>query len=326
MKSGVIKDFDNILIEEGLYPDSVRNVSDWRYFIGESEIEFVGVEGNEAKVTGPRRDILYINEVNNRIKYDVFDLANSRTHDCTFVDFNPRSQFWLHDLVIPNFKHKLIHSTFLNNQYLPEREVQNILMKKDKPEFANWWKVYGLGELGTIEGAILPNWRYEQPGECQAQFDYNPYGYGLDYGFNPDPDAMVKVSVDKSRKRIYCEEKIYKQNNGTNDLIQQIKQFYQPNELIISESATPRTNYDLEKHFNIKPVSKTKSVADWLRELQDYEIIISENSYNLAKELQAYIWSDKKSGTPVDDQNHLIDALRYFYMSGNQGNKILMIG
>lgn len=326
LKSGAISDFDKILIEEGISPDNVRNTSEWKYYIGNSIIEFVGVEGNEAKVTGPRRDILYINEVNNRIKYDVFDLANSRTHDCTFVDFNPRQQFWLHEKVIPNFRHKLIHSTFENNQYLPDRERQNILMKKENPIFLNWWKVYGLGEIGTIEGAILENWRYEQPGECQAIFDYQTHGYGLDFGFNPDPDAMVKVAIDKSRKLIYCEEKIYSINNGTQDLINQIKLFYQPKELIISESATPRTTYDLEKHFNIQPVSKTKTVADWLRELQDYEIIISEKSYNLAKELQNYVWSDKKSGTPQDANNHLIDAIRYYFMNQFKGNSIIMMG
>jgi phage terminase large subunit len=284
------------------------------YRIGKSEVNCYGVEGNIAMAHGPRRKILFINECNRKISYEVFDQLFSRS-EITFVDFNPDREFWLHEKVLPNIPHVMIKSNFLDNPYLPENERNNILLKKGKKGFENWWQVYGLGEMGTLEGAIFQNWRYETEGEIDEAFRGLPTGYGLDYGFHPDPDAMTKVAIDKRRKIIYAREMLYANNNGTGDLIRQITKFYKPGELIVAESATPRTNADLGKFFNIVAVRKTRTVSEWLRELQDYEFVISENSYNLAKELANYIWHDKKAGQPIDGWNHLIDGIRYYYMN-----------
>ena len=315
LRLGAVRDFDNILMDVGIIPDEVRNKTEMVYQIGNSIIEFFGTE-NLGKVHGPRRDILFINEANN-VKFDIYTQLAIRTRECTFIDYNPVQEFWVQTELIPNFQHEFIKSTYLDNTFLDANTIAQIEARRKNE---NWWKVYGLGELGTLEGAIFQNWRYEEPGEVQKAFREFPYGYGLDYGFNPDPDAMTKIAIDQRRKIIYCEEKIYKQNNGTADLIDQIKKFYQPGELIIAESASPRTNYDLSKFFHIEAVSKTKTVAEWLRFLQDYEFVISENSFNLAKEFQNYIWSDKKSGTPIDAYNHQIDEIRYYAMNKNQRN------
>lgn len=321
LKAGVITPFDQILYSFGLVPSPPIKTSPQQpiYHLGKSEINCYGVEGNIAFAHGPRRDILYINECNRKISYDVFDQLQGRSK-VVFIDFNPDSQFWLHEKVMPNFPHILIHSNFMDNPYLPESERQKILMKKDKPGFENWWKVYGLGELGTLEGSIFQNWRYGTDEEIQKAFQDNPSGYCLDYGFHPDPDAMAEVAIDKRKKIIYAHEHLYSTHNGTRELIEKIREFYKHPRLIIAESANPRTNLDLSKHFNIKPVNKIRTVSDWLREMQDYEFVISEKSFNLAKELQNYIWSDKKSGTPIDAFNHLIDAIRYWYMMQNRPN------
>ncbi|MCK5640674.1 MAG: hypothetical protein KAJ19_07750 [Gammaproteobacteria bacterium] len=147
-----------------------------------------------------------------------------------------------------------------------------------------------------------------------------PTGFGLDYGFFPDPDAMSKNAVDAKRKKIYVRECIYKANNGTSELIRQVGLHCKPNDLIIAESASPRTNKDLrDAGFNVKAVSKTKTIIDWIREMQDYEFIISQDSINVARELQNYIWSDKKAGVPIDAFNHLLDEIRYYYMMQHLG-------
>ena len=125
-----MQDFEDILTGEGIDPSSVRNISESRYFIGKCEITFIGIEGNEAKVTGPRRDILYINEGNKRIAYKIFELMNARTKLATFIDFNPSAEFWFHEKVVPNFPYELIKSTFLDNPYLPLREKENLLSKQ----------------------------------------------------------------------------------------------------------------------------------------------------------------------------------------------------
>ena len=305
LKAGAMRDFDNILTEQGIYPNSVKNISESIYYLGKSTIEFIGVEGNEARATGPRRDILYINESNKRIKYDVFDLMNSRTSDCTFIDFNPCREFWFHEKIMPSLPYCLIKSNFNNNKYLPERERENILSKKDKPGFENWWKVYGLGELGQLEDAILKNWEF-------GIFDDTlPYGYGLDFG-SKHPDAMVKVAVDRINKRLYWKEEIYKNGLSTNQLSELIKLKNINNKLIVADSAAPRTIQDLKgQGINIVPVVKGKIVDD-IKLLEDYTIVVDPESHNLAKELNNWIWLDKKGEMPIDIDDDLIDAGRYF--------------
>lgn len=318
LKSGVIPDFDKILDSFGENPGLLKNKTENTYQIGSSTVEFFGIEGNIAKAHGPRRDILFINECNRKITYEVYDQLNTRTQECTFLDFNPDQEFWLHELVLPNFPHTLIKSNFTDNPYLPENERNNILMKKDKPGFANWWLVYGLGELGKLEGAILPNWRY-------GEFDNSlPYGFGLDFGFN-DPDAMVRVAVDKKRKVIYAEEKIYKSGNSADALKQMLKAYCEPREAIVADCADARMISTLRRDFHIMPVNKQKwTVAEALKMMQDYEIIVTEGSHNLAKELNNYVWSDKKAGVPIDDFNHLIDAMRYWFMHSHKPEFVLV--
>ena len=312
LKQGVIADFDRIVSEFGENLGEVKaSPAQPVYHIGKSEINCYGVEGNLALAHGPRRHILFINECNRKITYDVFDQLFSRSQVC-FLDFNPDQEFWLHDKVMPNFPHVLIKSNFLDNPYLPENELNNILMKKDKPGFENWWKVYGMGELGTLEGAIFQRWRYFAPGEQWP--DYLPYGYGLDFGFN-DPDSCVKVAIDKKARKIYVKEMIYKTGNSSDQLKQLLGSFIRGNELIVADCADARMVYELRGMFNIRPVNKGKwTVSDALKMMQSYEIIITEESYNLAKELNNYIWNDKKAGLPIDDFNHQIDAMRYWFM------------
>ena len=308
MKAGAMTDMDKILLSFGQNPRMLKNVTASTYHIDESTIECIGVEGNIAKSHGPRRDLLYINECNRKITYEIFDMLATRTQGCTFLDFNPDQEFWLHDKVLPNFEHTLIKSNYLDNPWLPEKERANILRKKDKPGFENWWKVYGLGELGKLEGAILQNWRY-------GEFDTSlPYGYGCDFGFN-DPDTLIKVAVDYKLKKIYCDQKVYRSGNS----LEQFKQLISAvgvnrNELIIADCADARMINQLSEFFYIKGVNKKKwTVVEALKMMQDYEIIVTPGSTMVAKELNNYVWSDKKAGIPMKGFDHSVDAVRYYF-------------
>lgn len=313
LKHGAMADFDKILESFGENPGALKNVTESTYYIGNSSVEFFGIEGNVAKAHGPRRDILFINECNRKITYEIFDQLSSRTQGAVFLDFNPDQEFWLHEKVLPNFKHTLIKSSYLDNLWLPEKELQNILMKKDKPGFENWWRVYGMGELGKLEGAIFMNWKY-------GEFDTSlPYGFGLDFGFN-DPDAMVKVAVNSRRKIIYMDEKIYKSGNSAEQLKILMDVHCNRNDLIVADCADARMIAHIRKYFNIRPTNKKKwTVAEAIKVMQDYEIIVTEKSYNLAKELNNYIWNDKKAGIPIDGFDHLIDAGRYYFIETIRG-------
>jgi len=306
LKGGAMNDFENILVGENVNINEVKNKSESTFYINNSIIEFIGLESNPSRVTGTRRDILYINEANNKIAYEVFDLANSRTHECTFIDFNPRNEFWFHEKIQPNFKHAFIKSNFTHNEYIPKRELENILSKKDKPGFENWWKVYGLGEIGKLEGAIFDNWSF-------GEFDNNlPFVYGLDFGVK-DPDAMVKVAIDKKKMIIYLDEILYQNNQSTDELRNSIKSKNVGNSLIVADSAAPRTIKDLRSVFNIDPTIKNKIIDD-IKAIKDYQLIVTPNSYNLSKELNNYVWLDKKGEVPIDEYNHIIDASRYGIM------------
>ena len=91
------------------------------YKIGNSIIEFFGTE-NLGKVHGPRRDILFINEANN-IKYDIYTQLVIRTRETVFVDYNPVQSFYIHQEVIPSFKHEFIKSTYKDNSFLDANTI-----------------------------------------------------------------------------------------------------------------------------------------------------------------------------------------------------------
>ena len=304
LKAGCINDFDEILTGEGIHPDNVRNKSDYTYYIGRGEITFMGIEGNEAKATGPRRDILFINEANRRIAYEIFELMNARTKIITFLDFNPSAPFWWHKKVIKDFKHVNIKSTYKDNPYLPARELENILSKKGKPGYENWWRVYGEGELGQLEGAILQNWKF-------GKFDtLLPYNYGLDFGVK-HKDALVKVAIDRAAKLIYWKQELYKAGMSTDALANELRVLGVSNKLIMADSASPRTVLDLKKRgFNVASVSKNRIIDD-IKDLMGFTIIVDPGSTDLEEELNNWIWLDKKGEVPIDEFDDLIDAGRY---------------
>ncbi len=312
LKLGAIRDFEKILLSAGINPDSIHNKTDHFFRIGNSIIDYFGIRDNYSKVTGPRRDFLFINEANNKVTYDDFDQLNQRTHRCTFVDYNPRCEFWIHDEVIPHFKHAFIKSTYNDNPNLPQKEKDKILWKKDKPKFANWWKIYGEGETGQYEGLIFTDWEF-------GDFDDTlPFGFGLDFGFHPSPDALTKVAIDKKRKIIYASECIYETGLVPSELSNKVGEYATRNNQIIADSADPRMIKNLQSKYNIQGVKKTGTIEEWIRLIQDYKLIVTEGSYNLAKELNNYVWSDKKAGIPIDAWNHSISGIRYRFMNQNQ--------
>ncbi len=306
LRLGAMRDFDNILISYG-YSLTCKNDTKNFYKIGNSIVEFFGADQLD-KVHGPSRDILFINEAN-FVKFEVFDMLKVRTNGTIFIDFNPTRKFWAHDFIgLTDIV--FLKSTYKDNELLPDKIKERIESKKDNPA---WWRVYGEGEIGIAEGAILTNWTY---GDFPVMSNYI---FGLDYGFYPDPDAMVKFSIDQNNKKIFLHECIYENYQGTEDLRVKMFDYCTNNDIIIAESAVPRTNYDLRRTFKgLKPVSKTKTVAEWLREMQNYQLIITESSYNLEMELANYVWDDKRAGIPMDGYNHLIDSSRYCLMHTNK--------
>jgi phage terminase large subunit len=161
------------------------------------------------------------------------------------------------------------------------------------------------GWLDKAEGVIYSNWKIGE----YLQTDLSCYGQ--DFGFSIDPTTLIQVSIDNKHKRIYAKELLFKAGLTTSDIFTLNSKLVALNGLIVADSAEPRLISELKsKGLNIKGIEKPK-ITDRIALVQDYELIIDENSTNLIKELNNYSWHDKKSETPIDNFNHLLDALGY---------------
>lgn len=314
LKLGAMRDMDSILISRGYIPDLIKNHTDNYYRVGKSIIEFFGTD-NIGKVHGPSRDILFVNE-GNYIKYDIYDHLAVRTTKTIFLDFNPNRSFWYHDEIQGKQPHSFIKSTYLDNNHLSKEQIERIEAKKHHPY---WWQVYGLGELGKLEGAIF-DWQWG------AFDDSLPYIYGLDFGVK-DPDAMVKVAIDQPNKKIYWKQEIYQNSLSTPQLGTIIKARNVGNHLIVADNAGLRTIMDLRNTgLNIVAVKKPR-ILERIKFLWDYQLIIDPGSNDLEQELNTYVWLDKKGEIPIDEYNHLCDAggyaSYYFSPAYKKGNYVI---
>jgi len=198
-----------------------------------------------------------------------------------------------------------IHSTYLDNiKNLSESFLDRIKSIKHNNFKKYQHKILG-GWLDKAEGVVFDNWSFGE---------FNPHGLqtscGMDFGFSVDPDSLTEVAIDKARKIIYLKEHIYQNGLKSHDLAKIVLDKV-GKKLIIADSAEPRLIEDL-RHLgvNIKPVKKG-TVESGITRMQDYQIIITPESTNIAKELNNYVYADKGSKLYVDSYNHSIDGVRY---------------
>lgn len=199
-----------------------------------------------------------------------------------------------------------IHTTYLDNiKNLAESFINRAeQIKRTNPE--RYKHVMLGGWLEKSEGVIFTNW---EVGDYVAS-DYEIYGQ--DFGFSVDPTTLIRMNADKDKKIIYVQECFYLPKLSTNEIFE-LNRKYAGKKLIIADSAEPRLIAELEAlGNNIEGAEKGQgSVTAGISQIQDYKIVVDPDSLNLIKELNYYAWSDRKSGTPIDAHNHLIDALRY---------------
>ena len=198
-----------------------------------------------------------------------------------------------------------IHSTYLDN----ETNLSTSFLERIKSIKHNNFKKYTHkimgGWLAKAEGVVFENWSIGE---------FNPDGLqtscGMDFGFSVDPDSLTEIAIDKKKRKIYIKEHIYRNGLKSNELAQIVLDKVGQS-LIIADSAEPRLIADL-RHLgvNIKPVKKG-TIESGITRMQDYELIITPESTNIAKELNNYIYADKGSKLYVDNYNHARDGIRY---------------
>jgi phage terminase large subunit len=317
LKRGPYRDFMKILGSS--YDQAAHNKTDLSYKIGHCTIEFFSAD-QPSKVRGPRRDILYINECNN-VDYETYTQLEIRTRRRVFLDFNPTSEFWVHEEILTRpvgvagdkFTYKFDISTYKDNQYLDASVVRAIEMRRYDlaGNETDWYKVYGKGEIGSKEGLVYPE--FEQ---IDIMPDL-PSVYGLDFGFSNDVAALVKVCITGSS--LYLHELMYDLNMTNDDISELMDQSLMRKHLDITyaDCAEPKSIVELcRRGWIVKPSLKGRDSViagiDWIKQKKIY---VTKSSTNLIKELRNYKWAKDRDGKPtnqpIDSWNHCMDAIRY---------------
>jgi phage terminase large subunit len=318
LRRGALRDFLKIMDMIGMYDDTCYNKSTMTYkFSNGSFIEFFSAD-NPAKLRGARRDVLFVNECNN-IDWESYYQLAIRTRKFIYLDYNPVSEFWVDTELLKDSDAEMIVLTYKDNEALDASIVKEIEKAKVKGEtsayWANWYKVYGLGEIGNLQGLVIDNWQ-----QCDAvPIDAKLVAYGTDFGFTNDPTTLI--AVYKQEGKLWVDELLYR-TNMTNS---EIGNFYKTQNIgrseIICDSAEPKSIEELRRQgFNVHPAMKgPDSIKIGIDILKRYQMNVTKQSTNTIKELRAYQWEKdrdgKLTGKPIDHSNHAIDAIRYFALN-----------
>lgn len=306
LKRGCIRDFLNIMEEHNYFDPDRWNKSDFTYtFETGSKIEFFSLD-MPHKVRGPRRQRLFINEANN-IPLETFDQLEVRTEDEIWLDWNPTVEFWFYTDIQPKRDDiDFVTLTYLDNEGCPKSVVESIERRKDNK---NWWLVYGLGQLGEVEGKIYKDWAIIDDIPHEARLER----YGLDFGYSNDPTAIV--AIYRYNGGFILDEIAYQKglsNKEISDILQN-----QPKVLVIADSAEPKSIDEIKLYgINILPSSKGQgSVSHGIQWVQDQRISVTKRSVNIIKEYRNYMWKTDKDGkilnVPDVLYDHSMDAVRY---------------
>lgn len=314
LKRGAMKDFKKIMVETGRFVDARWNATDFKYtFANGSTIEFFSAD-NDSKLRGARRDYLYMNEANNMTFHAYTELA-SRTKLGVYLDWNPVNEFWFHTELLNDSDVDFLTVNYLDNEACPESALNFILKAKEKAATSsywdNWYKVYGLGEIGNLEGVVFNNWKTIDKLPEEARL----LGYGLDFGYSNDPTSIIEI-YKYNDKRIVKEICYQKELSNS-----QISKYITTKLPCYCDSAEPKSIAELRK-LGINSIAVTKgadSINFGIQIMQEQEYLVTSDSTNLINELRKYAWDkDKKTGAklnkPIDCFNHAIDALRYHEM------------
>jgi phage terminase large subunit len=319
LKRGAMKDFKKIMVQTNRWFDERWNATDFKYtFANGSIIEFFSAD-NDAKLRGARRDGLYMNECNNMTFHAYTELA-SRTKEFVYLDWNPTSEFWFHKELMNDSDVDFLIVNYLDNEACPESALNFILKAKEKSNtskfWANWYNVYGLGQIGNLEGVIFSDWKQLD----KIPLDAKLVGRGMDFGYTNDPTTITDI-YQWNHEYIF-DERIYRTGLTNPEIWREFKSLAIDNSIYtIADSAEPKSIQELSS-LGMKIIGATKgadSIMYGIQRMQENNFYVTSNSLNIIKELRAYTWAVDREGNklnkPIDNFNHAIDGIRYFFTS-----------
>jgi phage terminase large subunit len=333
LRRGAMKDFGKVMQWTNRWRDEGWNKTLLTYtFANGSTIEFFSAD-QEAKLRGARRQVLYINEANN-IEFEAYHQLAIRTSEAIYIDFNPVSEFWAHTEVLAEQDSELIVLTYRDNEALPTTIRDDIEAAQVKAAtstyWANWWKVYGLGEVGSLQGVVFDDW--QQVDGIDFAND-KLVAIGMDWGFTNDPTAVV--AVYKRGGAILVHELMYSSGLTNQDIADHFRKLGIGRSWpIIADSSEPKSIEEVHRlGFNIQRADNgPDSIRNSIDILKRQPLLVTRESTNLIKELRNYTWDTDKTGAslnePIDRYNHAIDAVRYVALnklSVNAGGRYVIM-
>ena len=329
LRRGALKDFLNILKALNRYDDRKYNKTTLKYeFSNGSYIEFFSTDQPD-RLRGARRTDLFCNECNN-ISFESYQQLSVRTSNNIWLDYNPTNLFWVDKELIGQEDTDFLTLTYKDNDSLPKTIIKEIEKAKVKAKtstyWANWWRVYGLGEIGSLEGACIPDWKPidKIPEEARVLCA------GLDYGYSVDPSVIINLY--KWNDSYIFDEVLYRKGMLNRDLSNFIRQ-NNINYNIFADSAEPKSISEMRSYgIKIFPASKGQnSVIYGINLINQNEIYVTSRSKNLIRELQGYVWAKDPEGNNLQKPTGLhpdcIDACRYALMMSlenpNRGRYII---
>lgn len=311
LRKGAMRDMKRIL-------DNAKLVEDRHYQRNRTEntltfpnggmVEFFSVD-SYTKVHGAQRDYLFVNECNN-IEWEIYRQLAIRTSKVVFLDWNPRSAFWWDERLEGRGDSILIKSTYLDNPFLSASQIAEIESNKGDE---NWWRVYGLGENGSVEGLVYSRYRivHSMPTTGKMRF------YCIDFGFTNDPTAILRVTLQGGE--LWIEELAYQVGMLNKDIAEVlVNSGVTRLDNIVADSAEPKSIAEINAigGLNIKATTKGQgSIVAGIGAVQAYQLNVMADALGLIEELRNYSWKKDINGNylniPVDKYNHALDALRY---------------
>ena len=246
------------------------------------------------------------------------------------ISFNPwNERHWLKGRFFDKVDDNILALTtnYQCNEWLDDADKKLFEdMKKNNPRR---YQVAGLGNWGIVDGLVYENWQ-------ELEFDWREIlnkrqkakaVFGLDFGYTNDPAAFFCGILDQEQKEIYVFDEIYQKGMQNTAIYNNIEKLGFKKEIIVADSAEPKSIDHLKGLglYRIKASKKGKdSINAGIQFIQDFKIFIHPRCVNFLTEISNYAWDKDKFGKavnkPIDDFNHLMDAMRYAledYMRNN---------
>ena len=316
LKRGCIRDFLKIMMALERFDANKWNKTTFTYtFSNNSYIEFFSAD-SESKLRGARRKTLYVNECNN-IPFEAYQQLAIRTSGDIWLDYNPSASFWAITEVKEEEDTDFIILTYKDNEGLPQSIVDELEATRKKAEtseyWANWCDVYLDGNVGSLQGACIKDWKQIDILPMEAKL----LGVGVDFGYSNDETAIVNMY--KYNDAYIYDEVAYKKGLLNGDIYNILKEEHLSNELIYADSSEPKSIAELNRLIgsnNVLPVKKGRdSIVNGIALINQQKVYVTKRSTNIIRELRNYTWMRDKEGNtinrPIDKYNHSIDALRY---------------